>query len=568
MVVVNRTVAGWPGTVKGRPWTVSHFRRWTEQMIFEDGQRHAPEAWQLEVFADLCRGFQEVWLIVPEGNSKTSFISEVCLYHLDNTQAPWVPIGASSRDQAEILFGQADGFLDRTAACRCDPPIIVDCRCDRCGAPTLRFDKWENPTGPFKMAGTRQLRHVHNGGRGLKVYASDVETADGVIPTLFSIDEGHRVKDLGQYRTWVGKCEKRGGQGLMISTAGVPGSDFEKTRELLRQHATDIKRKGRCYGRFATRDEAVLHEFAIPSVGHARDIEIVKEANPLKKISKASLKAKLNRPSLDFGEDWLRKTCNVPARSSKAAVAELDWERAGRAYDGDPEDAIEGRHLRIPEGVPVLVGADYAWVLDTTALTPLWLAGPQFRLLGQTRVLLPPRDGSMLDPIAVQVAFTKINERNPIIAIIGDMTKAQDTMAWAGQRFGCPVVDRTQANEHACEDYEAYMEALRGGRPLDDEGPERTPWLRHDSDVGTLAYDSTSGSWEGAGMLREHVMNAIARKLPGDRYRFDRQTASRAASQQDERVIDALTASGMVNRTAAAGWIEPERTAMVAVVAR
>jgi hypothetical protein len=54
------------------------------------------------------------------------------------------------------------------------------------------------------------------------------------------------------------------------------------------------------------------------------------------------------------------------------------------------------------------------------------------------------------------------------------------------------------------------------------------------------------------GALREHIMNAIARKLPGDNYRFDRQTPSRAEAEQDHRVIDGLTAAAMVNRTAAA----------------
>lgn len=562
------TVAGWPGTVAGVPWTVQHFKRWASQLVFEDGKRHPPEQWQLEVFKDLVAGFAEIWLIVPEGNSKSTLLSAIALYHLDNQRWPWVPIAASSRDQAEILFGQAIGFLKRTTTCSCEPPILEDLHCPKCGAPGLEYDKWGNPLGPFRPAGTRQIRHVHTEGPGLKVYASDVETADGVIPTLSMVDEGHRLKDLSTYRQFVGKNAKRQGQTMMISTAGVPGGDFETTREALRQHATKVTRRGRCYARFATRDEVVLHEYAIPSIGDARDIDIVKEANPLKKITKASLRAKLNRPSLDLGEDWLRKTCNIPARAAKAAVSELDWERAGRVYPGDPPEAIVGNHLRIPEGVPVLVGVDFAWQLDTTFLAPLWLHSPMFRLLGESRCLLPPRDGSMLDPLAVRVTFEAINRRNPIIAIVGDMSKAQDTMAWAGQNFGCPVVDRTQVNEHACGDYEAFMEALRGGKPQDDDGPSRTPWLRHDSEVGTRVYDSTTMAWSKGASLREHVMNAIARKLTSDRYRFDRHSSSRAAALQDERVIDGLTAAGMVNRTAGAGWIEPEAIPMFAAVAR
>ncbi len=47
-------------------------------------------------------------------------------------------------------------------------------------------------------------------------------------------------------------------------------------------------------------------------------------------------------------------------------------------------------------------------------------------------------------------------------------------------------------------------------------------------------------------------MNAIARKLPGDRYAFDRPAVSRQQSKQDRRVIDALKAASMVNNVAAA----------------
>jgi hypothetical protein len=42
-------------------------------------------------------------------------------------------------------------------------------------------------------------------------------------------------------------------------------------------------------------------------------------------------------------------------------------------------------------------------------------------------------------------------------------------------------------------------------------------------------------------------MNAIARRLPRDETRFDRPVSARSASKQDRRVVDALTAAGMVN---------------------
>jgi phage terminase large subunit-like protein len=93
----------------------------------------------------------------------------------------------------------------------------------------------------------------------MKVYAADKETADGVIPTLPIIDEGHRMRDLGLYRLWKGKLEKRHGRIVMISTAGEPGKDFEKTRRALKTTAAKVDRRGRCFGRYES-DAAVLHD--------------------------------------------------------------------------------------------------------------------------------------------------------------------------------------------------------------------------------------------------------------------------------------------------------------------
>ena len=52
----------------------------------------------------------ETWAILPEGNAKTTLMAGVGLYHADFTFAPWVPIGASSRDQAEILAPPNHGY--------------------------------------------------------------------------------------------------------------------------------------------------------------------------------------------------------------------------------------------------------------------------------------------------------------------------------------------------------------------------------------------------------------------------------------------------------------------------
>jgi hypothetical protein len=51
--------------------------------------------------------------------------------------------------------------------------------------------------------------------------------------------------------------------------------------------------------------------------------------------------------------------------------------------------------------------------------------------------------------------------------------------------------------------------------------------------------------------LTRHALNAIARILPYGDARFERPAQSRAAREQDRRVIDALTAASMVHSAAA-----------------
>jgi phage terminase large subunit-like protein len=504
------------------PFTVPHFKRWVRDrdLTLEDGGPVKVEAWMEpivgDIFARIRRGkqvrprFKEVWLVIPQGNAKTTLMAIVALYCADFSREPWIPIGASSRDQAEVLFGQAAAFVDRSVPMK------------------ERFK-----TQP----GHRRILSLVNGGRGIKVYPADSKTGDGVIPyPLCLCDEGHRWKDLRLYGVWKGKLRKRGAQIVMMSTAGEPGGPFERVREALRNAASKRKRLGRCYLR-AESATAVIHEYAVPNVKLARDIDVVKEANPLSTITKRDLAEDLASPTLDYGEDWLRLTCSIPARSSKAAVAESDWDDAGSLRPDDPPEAWGEDGLQIPDGVPVAVGADHSWVLDPTALVPLWMPSPEFRLLGEATVLDPPGDGTMLDVEDVKQAYRDIHERNPIHTVVMDTTKAQDVAQWLAGELGCEVVDRGQTNSLAAEDYEAFTEGLR------------IRALRHTGGVN----------------LRQHVMNAIARALPGGKKRFDRPSPSRAAAYRDQRVVDALISAAMVHTAAVHGLKVVKRVPLVAV---
>jgi phage terminase large subunit-like protein len=101
-------------------FTVEHFEWWIDHcgLRLEDqaeGELWPLEDFQREIVSDVfgVPAGGEVWVVIPEGNAKTTLTAGIALYHLQHTPSPWVPIGAASREQAEIMFSQAAGFVER-----------------------------------------------------------------------------------------------------------------------------------------------------------------------------------------------------------------------------------------------------------------------------------------------------------------------------------------------------------------------------------------------------------------------------------------------------------------------
>jgi hypothetical protein len=202
---------------------------------------------------------------------------------------------------------------------------------------------------------------------------------------------------------------------------------------------------------------------------------------------------------------WRRFTCNMPTRSVLSAVTEREWAALGGG--------------EIPAGEEVWAGFDAGWRWDTTAIVPLWVPDEGARVLGPATVLTPPRDGNTrLDLSAVLVALEAVHLRNPIHTLVADPTDARDVVDWAQSQLGCAVVERSQGLTYQVADYEAFMQALRGGQ------------LRHSDDPE----------------LTRHVLNAIVRMLPRGDAVFERPAQARKAEGQERRVIDALRAAAMV----------------------
>lgn len=400
--------------------TLAHFERWAEDVILD-----TDEAWELQGFhrlflADVFKGYRQIWLMIAEGNTKTTTLAGLALYHIQHRQGGRVPVAASARDQAFEMYLQGQGMAERSPELR----PVFDC-----------------------LEGSRMIRCRAQASR-MQVYASDDRTGDGVIYTLALVDELGRHRDMRMYRTWAGKKGKRAGAQIAgISAAGEPGSEFEVAKQAMRQLATERTDEAG-YTRAATED-SVLHEYTLPEDAEPDDYEAVKLANPFDGITPESLKAKRADPTMT-ATHWMRMTCNRAVRGQNAAIGELAWLTCETTRWAEP-------------GTPVWAGLDVAWVLDTTALVPFWPRDPEYRVIGQATILEPPRDGTHLDPHLVESALQELHEMNPIACLVMDTTKAEQLASWAESELGCEVVDRTQSNALAALDYERWMDAMRHG---------------------------------------------------------------------------------------------------------
>jgi phage terminase large subunit-like protein len=460
------------------PFTIDHFRTYARLMVLDNGERWDPEPFQLEIVEDLFAGNDEVWAILPEGNSKTTTMAGVALYHGDYTPTAEVLLAAASRDQAGLLFSQAAGFVARSQP-------FHD-----------RFRVFE---------GYRRIRCNRTGGR-IQVFAADDRTGDGVIPSLGFVDEAHRHRDLRLVRTWRGKLQKRGGQLVVISTAGEPGTEFEDARRRALETATDVR-----VDDFHTRAAgpySVLHDWSVPDGEDVNDMAVVKRANPLSTITEQSLRRKRDSPTMTDAH-WRRFACNQAVRGEQSAITAAEW----RALQTDE---------RIPDGAPVWLGVDMGWKHDTTAIVPLLDSGDrEDRLFGVPTVLVPPRNGQSLDPETVKDAFRDLFARYDVREVVMDPDRAVEIAAWILTEFGVEATEHGQGVE-MFDAYDAFMAGVRNG------------WIRQPGDP----------------TFTEHVLNATARVMPDGRTRFDRPNQSRStAREQRRRVIDALIAAAMVNRS-------------------
>jgi phage terminase large subunit-like protein len=448
------------------PFTVEHFRKYCYGLRLDNGERFVLEPDQEDVAGDIFARdagglpvFPEIWIIVPEGNGKTTFLGGLGLYFGDYVDSAMIPIGASSREQAEIMYRQAEGFVYRTPGLR------------------ERFKPQE---------GYRRVKCLRTGGR-LQVFAADDRTGDGIIPGgVVLVDELHRHRNLRLYQTWRGKLLKRGAQIIVISTAGEPGGEFEDMRANIRRTAADVVVDG-CHTR-AAGDGIVLHDWAVPSVKDAENFELVAQANPRSYLTPEVLRKKRESPTMSR-EHWLRFVCNLATSLDGNGVQPEDW------------DALAEPGLLVDRESDGFGFVDVGWKIDTTGVGVLLWESDERRVVADTVVIEPP-----VGEEQIVAAILDRHERFPRLrGWVMDPNAGAQQMAQLLEKGEHPLqvargigplefIAHSQDNAPMSEAARRLDEAVRNG------------WLVHDGDRE----------------LRKHVLNAVRKPTGPERYRFDR----------------------------------------------
>lgn len=333
------------------PAQLEFFEGFCRRLSLEDGSPFVLYPEQRVMLADYFGGAQETLILIPKKNGKTTLLAALGLFHLTVTDDAACFIGASSRDQAAILYQQARGFVSRS--------------------------KWLQKHVVVR-GGSYEIRSSRDLG-SLRVLAADANTADGVIPTLALVDELHRHKNSDLYAVFRDGLGPRHGQMITISTAG---DDENSPLGQLRQaaHKLPDQVQDGAY-RYARKEGFALHEWAIQPQDDRDDLDLVLQANPAPWQTIDSLRARKESPSTRSWE-WARYACGLWVFGEESAVSEKEWRECA-----DP-DAL------IADGTPgVLVGIDLGWKWDTTAMVPVLRDGESFTVHPPT-IVVPPRDGT------------------------------------------------------------------------------------------------------------------------------------------------------------------------------
>jgi phage terminase large subunit-like protein len=257
---------------------------------------------------------QELLVMLPRGNGKTTLMAAIALHHLITTRNAAVYCAASSREQARILFEAAAAFTRELE----HPNLVVR---------HLELRWCDNPGEPNVF--TRHLR----------VLAADAPKLHGLTPSLAIIDELHAHPNQEVYLALRTATLKRPGSKLItISTAGQ-GADTPLGQ--LRARALgqpNIQRKGAFT--MAHGKNMRMLEWSVPNDANIRASYTVKRANPASWITPYALNAQREAIA---EVAYRRYHCNqwtaqvgawLPAGAWQACTGQPEFTRGERIWVG------------------------------------------------------------------------------------------------------------------------------------------------------------------------------------------------------------------------------------------
>lgn len=290
-------------------YNLAGFERFCRELRVEDGSPLRLEGFQKRVLRDHFAGCVEEVVVIPKKNGKSTIFSALALFHIAHwiEADPEVPIGASSRDQATILYNQAAAMIERSGE-QVDKTVYRIAGVD--------YDV---------RRGYRLIRLADNDNARIRVLAADANTADGVIPTLALVDELHRHPSGDLYGVFRDGLDGRDGRMVTMSTAGLnEDSPLGKLREAAQKLET-FERKG-AYSSARTDDGSfVLHEWSLSDEDDRDDLRLVKKANPASWQTIDKLRRRKESPSMTPGR-WARFACGVWTNAEEPWIEAPVWD--------------------------------------------------------------------------------------------------------------------------------------------------------------------------------------------------------------------------------------------------
>jgi phage terminase large subunit-like protein len=456
------------------------FAEFCSSLTLESGERMWLEDFQRQMLGDYFAGARELLILIPKGNAKSTLLAMLALFELLTTPDAEIIIVAAARDQAAIMLRQAQGLVRRR-------PVLA-----------ARLSVRQ-----------REITNQQLGGR-IRVLASDVDTGDGVIPSLVLLDELHRHRRSELYSVLRASLTKRNGQMVVISTAG--DDEMSPLGELrTRAYGLPTQRRDGAFRYAASADGSfVMNEWSLDASQDLADLDLVKSANPLSTVTVEQLRERHDSPSTTPWA-WARFTCGAWVRGEHSAIDPSDW------------DALETPTAVIPNGSTVTIGWDMAWRgPDTTAIVPVQWVSEERRVIGDP-VIFEASEGGMVDDRAIKAAFVALSARWTVKAIVFDPNAGAAALAQqVARETGLKLVEHSQRDSAMALADGRLLEAIRRGQ------------LQH----------------SGHQVLRQHVLNAVEKPV-GELFRFTR-------PKHGPRVpIDCLTALSMAHSVAVAESTKP-----------